>query len=60
MCITIENLVNTSVADCRSTLQIIDDMPFLLALQAECERLEHTTRAQFVRWRIRQLEKAAR
>lgn len=57
---TIGRLLCTSVEDCRGTLQYIDDIPFLRALQAECERCEHKTRAQVVRRRIRQLEKASR
>jgi hypothetical protein len=52
---TICGLISTSVDDCRSSLQLIGDMPFLLELLASCE---HHTRAQVVRRRIRQIEKA--
>ncbi|MGE4545816.1 MAG: hypothetical protein AB7D06_17125 [Pedobacter sp.] len=55
--LTISCLISTSVDDCRSSLQIIDNIPFLLELLARCERCEHHTRAQVVRRRIRQIEK---
>jgi hypothetical protein len=55
---TICGLISTSVDDCRSSLRLIGDMPFLLELLASCERCEHHTRAQVVRRRIRQIEKA--
>lgn len=54
---SIENLISTSVDDCRATLQSIANMAFLRELLAECERLGHKTRALVVKRRIRGIER---
>lgn len=53
----IENYLNTSVDDCRTSLNFISDLEFLRQLLEACEQRGHTSRARVVRSRIRKVER---
>jgi hypothetical protein len=54
---TVNNLIHTSVEDCKTSLNFIDDLDLLRALLAECEKRGHTSRAKVVAARIRKVER---
>jgi len=53
---TVQGLLNTSVDDCKISLQHVTDLNLLRELLLKCEEREHKTRAGYVRQRIKQLE----
>lgn len=53
---TIAQLINTSVDDCRSSLDHVTDLDFLEKLHAECLRLAHPSRLRVVSARIRKVK----
>jgi len=57
MSYTVDNYLNTSVDDCKSSLQHCTDMDLLKELLVECIKRGHTTREKYVRSRITQLER---
>lgn len=54
--VKLNSLIHTSVSDCKATIAFIDDIEMLLDLAQECDRYGHTSRAQVVRRRIRQVQ----
>lgn len=58
MAYTIQNLMNTSVDDCKCSLQSVTDIILLQELLSECKRIGHITREKHVARRIKQLEVA--
>lgn len=49
---SVQQLLNTSVDDCRSSIYHITDIDFLSRLESEANRRGHKTRAVIVRRRI--------
>lgn len=56
---TIDNLMNTSVDDCKQLLAYQSDLETLQALHTRCVDAGHKTRAKLVEARIRKLERGA-
>lgn len=56
----VEDFLNTSVDDCRSSIGHISDVEFLQRLEAECARLGHKTRKIIVRRRLNRIIDAKR
>lgn len=55
---TIENLLHTSVEDCKQLLTYQTDIAALQELHTRCVEIGHKTRAKLVEARIRKLEKS--
>ncbi|MCC6907083.1 MAG: hypothetical protein IT430_04005 [Phycisphaerales bacterium] len=56
----LHGLLNTSVDDCRSHIDNMDDIEFLQRLWGACQARGHKTRATIVRRRINKLLDAKR
>jgi len=54
---TVDNLMNTSVEDCKQLLTYQTDIAALQELHTRCVDAGHKTRAKLVESRIRKLEK---
>jgi hypothetical protein len=53
---TVESLLNTSVDDCKSSLEFITDLTLLRRLYVRCIETGHKTRAKYVNARINKLK----
>ncbi|HXE96792.1 MAG TPA: hypothetical protein VN642_10325 [Dongiaceae bacterium] len=58
MAYTVKGLINTSLDDCRISLQLINNMTLLMDLLTECIKTGQVSRAQVVQRRINKLQAA--
>lgn len=59
MAYTIRGLMNTSVEDCKTSLQSVDDIGLLRSLLAECYAAGHKSRGKAVERRLKQVREVA-